>query len=136
MPVQTPTVGTGAVVTITDAETTSWTGEVTSATPEITQEAIDVSHLGSVQYREYITGDLADGTVQIEGHFSGADVPPLYAAVDWEITFPGTTAGSFTGKGVLTSWSTPFTTEELASFSMTLQITAFASVPSWDPPTP
>lgn len=73
--------------------------EITSVSVDgISTEDMDVSHLGTTGFRDYIPGDLKEGgTITVE-HLTDLDAPVLPVHVTETITFtqPITTAGNTT----------------------------------------
>lgn len=73
--------------------------------------AIDVTHLGSTTYRDFIPGDLSNpGTVEATFWFDPNEQPPIAAApetltVTWPIPSGGIGGATLVGTGFVTSWS-------------------------------
>ena len=86
-------------VTISFA-TSNFDAEITNFTaPAWTREAIDITHAGTTDGKEFMPADLVDyGELQFTIHFDPADEPPIDAAEE-EITigFPSGVEWSFAG---------------------------------------
>lgn len=100
--------------------------------------AIDVTHLGSTTYREFIPGDLSNpGQVEMTFWFDPDAQPPIGGAVEtltitWPLPTGGITAATLAGTGFTTSWSADASggDESAMSGEMTFQFDG-GTGPTW-----
>jgi len=127
--------GTGTTIAF---GTSSYSTEILSISGnDITREDIDVTHMGSTNYREFIPGDLVDGgTIEMEILLDPDDQPPIAGAAETiTITFPipsGSSNGAtlaFTGYINAWSWTAPL--EETMSGTITIKIDGKGTEPNW-----
>lgn len=128
-------VGTGTTITF---GTSSFTAEVMSlAGNDITREDIDVTHMGSTNYREFIPSDLADGgTIEMEINFDPDDQPPITGAAETiTITFPlpsgQSTPADLEFTGYVNSWSWNAPLEENMTATITIKVDGVTTEPTW-----
>ena len=116
--------GHGAAVSF---GTSTYTAVATSISPdEQSREAIDTSHLGTVDYRTKIPGDLVDaGGFSASGWYDADQQPPITAAAETiTLTMPDSAPASgggatISGSGFVDSWSIgEITTGNLIPYEM------------------
>lgn len=113
--------------------------EVKSITgPELSLNAVDVTHQNSPNaFKEFIGGLRDGGEITIEGNFYPGDTngqkglyDDLVAATvqDFRITFPAATGTVWTFKGLVTKFGTGAPLDDALSFSVSIKITAMPTL--------
>ena len=114
-------VGTGTTVTF---GTSGFSANVTNIDwSDINREAIQTSHLGTVDAHTHIPGKLYDsGSIELEIQFDPEDgLPPINGAAETiTITFPDESVWS--GTGFATGFTATVPLEELMTGTLTLKI--------------
>lgn len=122
-----PIVATGTTVALT-----GFVARITSITPpNISRESLETSHLGSVDWKEFLPGKLSDGgefgaTIQ----FDPAVNPPLNAPDEAVITFPD--GETMTFDCFLTNYAPAADLETIMTATVTFKVTGpvvFAAAP-------
>lgn len=121
-------VTTGATLT---AGTSGWTAELTGINVSgVSRPAIDVTHLGSTTWREFVAGDLIDpGSIEIEGHLQPDDALDSIqdVAETWTIQFAASggdgTGASWAASGFMTDFNTTGPLEDKMTFTATIKLT-------------
>lgn len=126
----------GTATTIAFA-TSSFSAEVKSINgSDISREDIDVTHMGTTNYKEFQPGDLADGgSIEMEIHFDPDEQPPILGVSESiTITFPTPSGGGggatliFTGYVNAWSWEAPL--EEVMTAELTIKVDG-KTAPVW-----
>ncbi len=127
-------VGTGTAIVF---GTSGFTAEITDVNgSDMTREDIDISHLGTTGYKEYMPSTLIEGgTVDFEFAFDPDQQPPISGASETiTITFPipagGSTAATLAFSGYLNSWSWGAPLEEKMTASATIKVDGVTD-PAW-----
>ena len=128
-------VGTGTTITF---GTSGFTAEVMSvAGNDMTREDIDVTHMGSTNYREFIPSKLVDGgTLELEISFDPDSQPPITGAAETiTVNFPtpagGTTPADLEFTGYVNSWSFTAGLEEKMEATITIKVDGSGTEPTW-----
>lgn len=106
-------IGTGATLTSSSA---SWAAQITNISHGgMDREAVDVSHLTSTEYREFLIGKLTDpGELSVDFIMDVAQKPPLLGTKElWTVVLPimassattVLTGAKVSGNGALTSFN-------------------------------
>lgn len=117
-------IGTGTTIAFGtssfDAELLSLNGN------DISREDIDVTHMGSTAYREFMPSDLVDGgSIDMEIMFDPDEQPPINAAAETiTITFPTSLASgaTFVFTGYVNSWSWGDPLEDKMTAQLTIKV--------------
>lgn len=117
-------IGTGTTIAFGtssfDAELLSLNGN------DISREDIDVTHMGSTAYREFMPSDLVDGgSIDMEIMFDPDEQPPINAAAETiTITFPTSLASgaTFVFTGYVNSWSWGDPMEDKMTAQLTIKV--------------
>lgn len=111
-------VGTGTTIT---AGTSTFTAQVETITHNSTRPAIDATHLSSAGARDYVPGDLQDGTVTLTIYRKDGEAVPITAAAEtWTITYPDNDTQVFTG--FITQATTNVVVDEMVKCDVVIQI--------------
>ncbi len=115
-------VGTATTITF---GTSAFTAELLGLSGnDISREDIDITHMGSTIYREFMPSNLVDGgSVDMEILWDPDDQPPVEAVAETiTITFPSALANGatlvFTGYVSSWSWGSPLEDKMTANFTM------------------
>jgi hypothetical protein len=104
---------------------------------DVSREDIDITHMGSTSYREFMPGDLIDGgTIEMEIAFDPDDEAPMTGTSETiTITFPipsgASTAATFVFKGYVSSWSWSVPLEESMTATLTIKVDGTGTEPAW-----
>ena len=114
--------GTGTTVTHA-----AFTGNVTNISwSGIGRETVDISHLGSTGFKEFLAGDLADpGEITIEGQFEGDVATVNDVASNLVITLPD--AATITVSAFCIGFDFDIPLEEVMTFTATFKATGAIS---------
>lgn len=128
-------VGTGTTIAF---GTSGFTAEILSLNGnDITREDIDVTHMGSTGYREFMPSDLVDGgSIELELGFDPDSQPPITSAAETvTITFPlpagGTTPATFVFTGYINAWSWTAPIDETMTATATVKVDGQGTAPAW-----
>lgn len=123
--------GTGSGLTLAFGTTTAYDAiQITSVSLDgITSEEIDVSHLGTAGFRDYIPGELSEGgSLSVEGVLD-PNVPMLpVKVVETLVLSPNivdsthNTVGTVTFPSFVTSFSASYGTDDAMRFSATIKV--------------
>jgi len=127
-------VGTGTAIAF---GTSSFTASVLSLSgSDIAREDIDITHMGSTGYKEFMPSDLVDGgSIEMEIAFDPDEQPPISAAAEEiTITFPiatgNSTGATFVFNGYVSSWSWETPMEEAMTATITIKVNG-SGTPVW-----
>lgn len=119
-------IGTGASITF---GTSSWTGDIVDISGDgMSREAIDVSHLNTTDWKEFLPSDNTDpGSITLEILFDPDDEPPITSAKETvTVTFPlpagMSTAATWASDAFVTDFSYGVPYEDRMTASMTLKL--------------
>ncbi len=128
-------VGTGTTIVF---GTSSFSAELLSINGnDISREDIDVTHMGSSAYKEFMPSDLIDGgSIDIEIAFDPDAQPPIAAAAETiTITFPipaGSASGAtFVFTGYINTWSWTDPLEDKMTATATIKVDGKGTDPAW-----
>ncbi len=125
-------VGTGTTITF---GTSAFTAELLSLSGnDISREDIDVTHMGSTIYREFIPSALIDGgSVDMEILWDPDDQPPIEGVAETitiEFPSPLTTGAKLVFTGYVNSWSWGGPLEDKMTANFTMKIDGLTD-PVW-----
>ncbi len=117
--------------------TSAFTAQVESINGnDISREDIDVTHMGSTVYREFIPSELVDGgSIDMEILFDPNEQPPILAAPETiTITFPipsgGAAGATFVFTGYVNAWTWTDPLEDKMMASITIKVDGKTD-PAW-----
>ena len=130
-----PDVGTGTTIAF---GTSAFSAQVLDINQgDQSRPPIDVTHMGSTNFREFIVGKLVDGgTVEVEILYDPDEQPPISAVAETiTITFP-VPAGLATGatyifSGFVTNWGWAAPLEDRMTATITIQVDGKGTEPAW-----
>lgn len=116
-------IGPGDGTTITFG-TSGFTGEIVSISgPNGTRLAIDGTHLGSTDWKEFTASGLVDGgEVSLTVHYDPTVSVPITAPAETITIDPGGSGQNISFPGFAMSFGHSFAVDELMSLDMTLKV--------------